>query len=86
MQLRVHALMECSTVNGPGVRAVIWVQGCSLGCPGCWNAQTHAPLQGFRLDVLLESLIGTECRFMVPKPTRADRRVDTARGCASQTL
>lgn len=51
MQLRVHALMECSTVNGPGARAVIWVQGCSLGCPGCWNPQTHAPLQGFRLDV-----------------------------------
>ncbi len=51
MQLRVHALMESSTVNGPGARAVIWVQGCSLGCPGCWNAQTHAPLQGFRLDV-----------------------------------
>lgn len=51
MLLRVHALMECSTVNGPGARAVIWVQGCSLGCPGCWNPQTHPPLQGFRLDV-----------------------------------
>jgi anaerobic ribonucleoside-triphosphate reductase activating protein len=50
MLLRVHALMECSTVNGPGARAVIWVQGCSLGCPGCWNPQTHSPLQGFRLD------------------------------------
>ena len=51
MQLRVHALMDCSTVNGPGARAVIWVQGCSLGCPGCWNPQTHDPLLGFRLDV-----------------------------------
>ena len=51
MQLRVHALMECSTVNGPGMRAVIWVQGCLLGCPGCWNPQTHDPLRGFHLDV-----------------------------------
>lgn len=51
MHLRVHALMECSTVNGPGARAVIWVQGCSLGCPGCWNPQTHDPLRGSRLDV-----------------------------------
>ncbi len=51
MQLRVHALMECSTVNGPGTRTVIWVQGCSLGCPGCWNPETHDPLRGFRLDV-----------------------------------
>jgi anaerobic ribonucleoside-triphosphate reductase activating protein len=51
MELRVHAFMGCSTVNGPGARAVIWVQGCSLGCPGCWNPQTHDPLLGFRLDV-----------------------------------
>lgn len=51
MLLRVHALMESSTVNGPGARAVIWVQGCSLGCPGCWNPQTHARLKGFQLDV-----------------------------------
>jgi anaerobic ribonucleoside-triphosphate reductase activating protein len=51
MQLRVHALMESSTVNGPGARAVIWVQGCSLGCRGCWNPETHDPLRGSRLDV-----------------------------------
>ena len=51
MLLRVHALMESSTVNGPGARAVVWVQGCSLGCPGCWNPETHDPLRGFRLDV-----------------------------------
>ena len=27
--------------NGPGKRAVIWVQGCTIGCPGCYNAFTH---------------------------------------------
>jgi len=27
--------------NGPGQRAVIWVQGCTIGCPGCYNAFTH---------------------------------------------
>lgn len=31
-----------SRVNGPGQRAVLWVQGCSLGCPGCFNPDTHA--------------------------------------------
>jgi anaerobic ribonucleoside-triphosphate reductase activating protein len=63
MLLRVHALMESSTVNGPGARAVIWVQGCSLGCPGCWNPQTHARLQGFRLDVseILEWFARVSC-------------------------
>ena len=26
-----------STVNGPGNRAVIWLQGCLRECPGCFN-------------------------------------------------
>jgi anaerobic ribonucleoside-triphosphate reductase activating protein len=26
-----------SSVNGPGVRAVVWVQGCRLRCSGCRN-------------------------------------------------
>lgn len=51
MTLRLHSLMECSAVNGPGRRAVIWTQGCSLQCPGCWNPQTHNPLLGFRREV-----------------------------------
>lgn len=29
--------LACSTVNGPGKRAVIWVQGCPLRCSGCFN-------------------------------------------------
>ncbi len=44
-RLRVHAVLENSQANGPGRRAVIWLQGCSLGCPGCFNPQTH-PAQG----------------------------------------
>jgi anaerobic ribonucleoside-triphosphate reductase activating protein len=41
VKLRVHSLLEASRANGPGQRAVIWLQGCSLGCPGCWNPATH---------------------------------------------
>lgn len=26
-----------SEVNGPGRRAVVWVQGCPKRCKGCWN-------------------------------------------------
>jgi anaerobic ribonucleoside-triphosphate reductase activating protein len=26
-----------STVNGPGTRTVIWVQGCPIRCEGCFN-------------------------------------------------
>ena len=29
-----------SIVDGPGLRAVLWTQGCAHHCPGCQNAQT----------------------------------------------
>ena len=41
ISLRVHSFLESSSVNGPGERAVIWLQGCSIGCPRCWNPATH---------------------------------------------
>lgn len=39
-RLRIARVVERSTVNGPGERFVIWVQGCALRCPGCWNPHT----------------------------------------------
>ena len=30
-----------SIVNGPGLRAVIWFQGCLHNCFGCHNPETH---------------------------------------------
>ncbi|ACY18900.1 4Fe-4S single cluster domain-containing protein [Haliangium ochraceum] len=39
--LHVHAIEPRSRANGPGARFVIWFQGCSLGCPGCFNPDTH---------------------------------------------
>jgi anaerobic ribonucleoside-triphosphate reductase activating protein len=35
--LRLAAFLPCSRANGPGLRAVVWVQGCALRCPGCFN-------------------------------------------------
>jgi pyruvate-formate lyase-activating enzyme len=40
-RLRLHAFIPRSRANGPGCRAVVWVQGCTLGCPGCFNPETH---------------------------------------------
>lgn len=34
---RLHAVVPRSTANGPGVRYVVWSQGCALACPGCFN-------------------------------------------------
>jgi anaerobic ribonucleoside-triphosphate reductase activating protein len=39
--LNLPAIVEWSRANGPGVRTVLWFQGCSLGCPGCFNPGTH---------------------------------------------
>lgn len=41
--LRINCFLPLSHANGPGARAVIWVQGCTLGCAGCFNPQTHPP-------------------------------------------
>ena len=48
--LRLHAIEPASRANGPGLRSVIWFQGCTLGCPGCFNPGTHAPHAGTETD------------------------------------
>ena len=37
----IHGFVAHSRVNGPGMRAVVYFQGCNLGCNGCWNPATH---------------------------------------------
>ncbi len=49
--LRLHAFEPFSWANGPGCRAVIWVQGCTLGCPGCYNPETHSFRGGELVEV-----------------------------------
>jgi anaerobic ribonucleoside-triphosphate reductase activating protein len=39
--MRVHSIIDQTTVNGPGRRLAVWTQGCTLKCPGCWNPDTH---------------------------------------------
>lgn len=44
-------LQTDSIVDGPGIRTVIWTQGCSHGCPGCHNPGTHSMSGGVVVDV-----------------------------------
>ncbi len=37
--VRIARRSDRCTVLGPGVRAVVWVQGCPLRCPGCVSPQ-----------------------------------------------
>lgn len=40
-----------SVVDGPGIRTVIWTQGCIHNCPGCHNPSTHAFNAGMMFDI-----------------------------------
>ncbi len=59
-RLRLHAYLPHSRANGPGVRAAVWVQGCSLGCAGCFNPDTHdatGPAEELTVDALVDRLV-----------------------------
>jgi anaerobic ribonucleoside-triphosphate reductase activating protein len=47
-EIRVSGVVEESVVDGPGLRYVVFTQGCPHGCPGCHNPETHS-LGGGRL-------------------------------------
>ena len=40
IRLRVAGVIEESIVDGPGLRFVLFLQGCRLHCEGCQNPQT----------------------------------------------
>lgn len=60
----MHAFLAASHANGPGLRAVLWVQGCSLACPGCFNPRAH-PHGGQPVSVteLLARIAAAQARF-----------------------
>ncbi len=49
--IHLHQIMECSKVNGPDNRFVIWTQGCPFHCDGCFNQPTHNQTGGFDMDI-----------------------------------
>ena len=51
IRLASPVLMPDSIVDGEGIRAVLWTQGCLHKCPGCQNPQTHSFDDGFLIDI-----------------------------------
>lgn len=41
--MRISGTIQDSIVDGPGLRFVIFTQGCPHHCPGCHNPETHDP-------------------------------------------
>lgn len=46
LPLRIAGIEPESIVDGPGIRYVIFLQGCPHGCPECQNPATHDPAGG----------------------------------------
>lgn len=51
MSLNISRLHYPVTVLGPGRRAGIWMQGCTIGCAGCVSRDTWDHAGGTRLSV-----------------------------------
>jgi len=55
----LHALIPASRANGPGIRTVVFFQGCSIGCPKCWNPSTHQFLgTEVTVDAAVQEVLG----------------------------
>lgn len=48
--LNIAGTVRNSTVDGPGIRYVVFVQGCPHHCPGCHNPATHSYFGGTKVD------------------------------------
>jgi anaerobic ribonucleoside-triphosphate reductase activating protein len=50
-QVRLSGIAFESLVNGPGLRRVLFAQGCIHNCKGCFNPDTHGMQGGQMMDM-----------------------------------
>ncbi|MDR0337882.1 MAG: anaerobic ribonucleoside-triphosphate reductase activating protein [Planctomycetaceae bacterium] len=49
--VRIAGITKESVCDGPGIRFVIFTQGCFHCCEGCHNPQTHDPNGGYEISI-----------------------------------
>ena len=49
--LRISGIIKDSIVDGPGLRFVVFTQGCKHACLGCHNPQTHDLNGGYDIGI-----------------------------------
>ena len=60
--INLAGFLARSSANGPGIRSVVWVQGCPLNCEGCFNPQflPFTPAQQVTPSALAERICALE--------------------------
>ncbi|MBW4506400.1 MAG: radical SAM protein [Scytonematopsis contorta HA4267-MV1] len=60
--LNIMGYVDESEVNGPGTRAVVWVQGCLRECPSCFNPSSWSfeINELVAIDSLVEKILSKE--------------------------
>jgi anaerobic ribonucleoside-triphosphate reductase activating protein len=57
-KIRLAAILKESLVNGPGLRRVLFSQGCPHNCKGCFSPHTHSYTDGvlINMDDIIEDI------------------------------
>lgn len=93
---RIARFIDRTEAEGPGTRSALWVQGCTIRCPGCFNphlwgtrggrmATPEQVLADIPIDVEGLTLLGGE-PFEQPEPLAELARLVQARGQTVMTF